>query len=113
LDLALWGNWLLVELPVLLLASLKVVAKARRWSMYRRRADRATFLFLVVLELGDEAISNLSPLATSLILNLAVDHGHVLQIGDIVVLHYEDCASYFDYIVNFEWVQSADFSLRA
>ena len=75
------------------------------------RGNRAALLFLVILELCNKTIPNLSTLVPSLIiLNLSIDHWHVFKIGYIIVLNHKHSATDLDDIVNFQWVEGADFS---
>ena len=61
----------------------------------------ALFL-LLVLELCNQAISSLTSLVAALVLNvLPVDHWHILQCCDVIVLDHEYCAADFDYVIYF------------
>ena len=65
----------------------------------------------MILELCNKTIPNLSTLVTTLIiLNLSIDHWHVFKIGNIIVLNHKHGATDLDDIVNFQWVEGADFS---
>ena len=75
------------------------------------RGNRAALLFLVILELCNKTIPNLSTLVSSLIiLNLSIDHWHVFKIGNIVVLNHKYGATDLDDVVNFQRMKGADFS---
>ena len=75
------------------------------------RGNRAALLFLVILELCNKTIPNLSTLVSSLIiLNLSIDHWHVFKIGNIVILNHKHSATDLDDVVNFQRVKGANFS---
>jgi hypothetical protein len=104
---------LVIELPVLLLLLiLEIISKSSRLSDLRlSRGNRAALFFLVILELCNKTITNLSTLVPSLIiLNLSIDHWHVFKIGNIIVLNHKHSATDLDDIVDFQWVEGADFS---
>ena len=70
-------------------------------------------LFLLVVELSNQAISILPTLVTSLILLLIfilVENWVTLDIVWIIVLDYEDSAANFDDVVYFECMQGTDFA---
>lgn len=62
----------------------------------------------MVLELGNQSVSNLASLVTSLVLNLPVDDRHVLEVGNIVVLNHKHGATDLDDVVDLQGVQSTD-----
>lgn len=65
----------------------------------------------MILELCNKAIPNLSTLVSPLIiLNLSINHRHVFEIGNIVILNNKHGATDLDDIVNFQWVKCAYFS---
>jgi hypothetical protein len=104
---------LLLDLPILLLVIVrKVVTKTSCWSLLRLCwCYRATLLFFVVLELSNEPISNLSSLIASLIvLYLSIDHWHVFEICNIIVLDNKNSAANFNDIVYLKWVKSTNLS---
>ena len=105
---------LLIELPILLLLlAREVVPKASGGRLLGLSwSNRATFFFFMILELSNKSISYLSSLISSLVvLYLSVDHRHVLEISNIVVLNHENSTADFDDVVDFQWVKGTDLSL--
>ena len=65
----------------------------------------------MILKLSDKAISSLSALNSSLVLDvLPIDDRHILQCCNVIILYNEYCASNLDNVINLERMEVAHFS---
>lgn len=65
----------------------------------------------MILKLSNQAISSLSALNSSLILDvLSIDDRHILQSCNVIILYDEHCASNFDDVIDLQRMEVAHFS---